>query len=637
MVEGVGEETASTNRRTVFISYASEDAAVANAVVGALEGAGLACWIAPRDVVPGALYAAEIVRAINESSLVVLVLSVQSVASPHVGKELERASSKRRRIIALRTDAVVLPPAFEYFLSESQWIDAETGSIEPAAAKLAEALRHHLASGLGKSIDDSRIVALARHTTMTADSPTQQVQSIAVLPFANVSGDKDQEYFSDGLAGEIINALAQIAGLKVIARTSAFAFKGQNTDIRRIAETLGVTHVLEGSVRRSGNRIRVTAQLITSSDGTHLWSERYDRELADVFAVQDEISAAIAEALKVRLSSQAPAKARHTPKIPAYEALLKARHFHWKATPESMDHAKLFYEQAIALDPQYALAHADYAQYLFGRANLGFSPMRDVAPLVRTLAQRALELDPSLAQAHEALCLLAATHEYNWLEAGRQFALATPGGRGSPQTHFACGLFYFLGSGRRQEAVEQLKLSVQEDPLHLAYRSVLALCLGAVGRYDEADDLLHQSRDLDPNFLFTYFNLAALHAARQKFADALPFAEKAFSLAPWYPLSVGIYAGLLARTGEPDRGREIVRALGGGEACGASTGLAVFHTICGDIDAAADRYETALVERNSTTPHLLQGALGEPLRASPHWPKLASLMNLPAATRTLAN
>ncbi len=261
--------------------------------------------------------------------------------------------------------------------------------------------------------------------------------------------------------------------------------------------------------------------------------------------------------------------------------------------------------------------------------------MREVAPLIRTLAQRALELDPSLAEAHEALCLLAATHEYDWLEAGRQFALATPGGRGSPQTHFACGLFYFLGSGRRHEAVEQLKLSVQEDPLHLAYRSVLALCLGAVGRYEEAEELLLQSRELDPNFVFTYYNLAALHAARQKFADALPFAEKAFSLASWYASCVGLYAGLLVRTGEPDRGREIVRALGGGEAYGASTGLAVFHTICGDIDAAADRYERALVERNSTIPHHLQSALGELLRASPHWPKLASLMNLPAATRTL--
>jgi tetratricopeptide (TPR) repeat protein len=155
-----------------------------------------------------------------------------------------------------------------------------------------------------------------------------------------------------------------------------------------------------------------------------------------------------------------------------------------------------------------------------------------------------------------------------------------------------------------------------------------------VGRYEEAEELLLRSRDLDPNFFFIYYNLAALHSARQKFADALPFAEKAFSLASWYASCVGLYAGLLARTGEPDRGREIVRALGKGDAYGASTGLVVFHTICGDIDAAADWYERALVERASPIPHLLQSALGEPLRASPRWPKLVSLMNLPTTART---
>src|SRR5207248_2309140 len=160
--------------------------------------------------------------------------------------------------------------------------------------------------------------------------PVDAQPSIAVLPFANMSRDADDEYFSDGLAEEIINALVKVPGLKVIARTSAFAFKGQNTDIRKIAETLGVSTVLEGSVRRAGNRIRVTAQLITSADGSHLWSERYDRELADVFAVQDEISAAISAALHTKLSPQPAAKPRYMPKLAAYEALLKAKYFHWK-------------------------------------------------------------------------------------------------------------------------------------------------------------------------------------------------------------------------------------------------------------------------------------------------------------------
>ncbi|MEO6080495.1 MAG: TIR domain-containing protein [Steroidobacteraceae bacterium] len=631
MAGGIGQETVSVKAPTVFISYASQDAALANAVVVAVEQSGITCWIAPRDVEPGALYADEIIRAINDCIVVVVVLSAQSIASHHVGKELERASSKRRRIIALRTDTTALPRAFEYFLSESQWIDVGTGGIEPAAAKLAEAIHRHHGSSLESSIDGSRTGAVARKITSTTESPTERLPSIAVLSFANMSGDKEQEYFSDGLAEEIINALTQIAGLKVIARTSAFAFKGQNTDIRRIAETLGVTHVLEGSVRRSGNRIRVTAQLITATDGTHLWSERYDRELADVFAVQDEISAAISNALKLRFSPQAAAKPRHTPTLPAYEALLKARHFHWKQTAESMEQAKLFYEQAIALDPQYALAHSDYAEYLFGRAVMGLSPMRKVAPLIRNAAQRALALDPSLADAHAPLGSLASSHDYDWNEAGRQFLLAMPGSRGSPLVHFGCGLFYLLGSGRGQEAVEQLELAVQGDPLHLTYRAVLGMGLSAVGRYEEAEELLQQSLDLGPDFMWTHYYRACIHAARQNFAGALPCAEKAFSLSPWYALCVGLYAGLLVRTGEPTKGGEIVRALGGGEAYGASLGLTIFHTLCGDIDAAADWYERALEERFPIASYFLQSTLGEPLRASPRWPGLAALMNLPAA------
>ncbi|MEP7314442.1 MAG: tetratricopeptide repeat protein, partial [Pseudomonadota bacterium] len=421
-----------------------------------------------------------------------------------------------------------------------------------------------------------------------------------------MSGDKEQEYFSDGLAEEIINALAQIDGLKVIARTSAFAFRGQNTDIRRIAETLGVANVLEGSVRRSGNRIRVTAQLIAASDGSHLWSERFDRELADVFAVQDEISAAVTAALKVRLSPQAAAKPRHTPTLPAYEALLKARHWHWKVTADSMAQAKLFHEQAIALDPQYALAHALYADNLIGRAGMGHSPLRELAPAIRTLAQRALELDPSIAEAHGVLCVLAAIYDYDWHEAGRQFALAAPGGRGPPSVQFDCGVFYFLGSGRRQEAAEQLRMAVQADPLNLMFRNLLGWILIAMGRYDEAEELLLQSLDLDPNFYLTNQYLALLHTFRQEFGEALPFVEKAFSLAPLFAPTVALYAALLVRTGDPHRGSEILKSLGAGEGYGTSRGLAGFHSLCGDMDAAADWCERAIEERDPSILVFLQ-------------------------------
>ncbi|MGB6782172.1 MAG: protein kinase [Terracidiphilus sp.] len=459
---------------------------------------------------------------------------------------------------------------------------------------------------------------------------TEQTPSIAVLPFANLSADKDNEFFSDGLAEEIINLLAQISGLKVIARTSAFAFRGKEEDIRAIAEALGVTSVLQGSVRRAGSRIRVTVQLINAADGTHLWSERYDREMTDVFAVQDEIAAAVSQALKVKFSPLDVATPRYAPKPAAHEALMKARYFHWKVTAESMDRAKGFYEQAIALDPQYALAHALYSDYLFGRTTMGLSPLREVASLSRSLALKALELDPSLPDAHLPLANLAAVHDYDWSEAARRFALSTPGGSGAPLCHFGYGWAYFFGLGRRSEAAEQIEIAVHGDPLNLAYRTFLAMCLGAMSRYAEAEEAFRQSRELDRNFFWNYLFFADLYAARQQFAEALPLSEEAFSLAPWYAPAVGVYAGALVRMGKPDQGKEIVQRLGSGEVYGTSMGLALFHTCCGGIDRAADWAEKAIEERDSLAATYLQSAIGEPLRASPRWPALRQMMNLPA-------
>ena len=619
----------------IFLSYSRDDQATARLFAEGFERAGFTVWWdATLDA--GEAYDQVTEKALKTAKAVVVLWSRKSVESRWVRAEATLAD-RNKTLVPVMIEHCERPIMFE--LTQTADLSHWTGDASDKAwqSYLAGLRRFVEKDSLGVELpaEVSQSRTRVPHASSTLDSAVERAPSIAVLPFANMSGDKEQEYFSDGLAEEIINALVQISGLRVIARTSAFAFRGQNTDIRRIAETLGVAHILEGSVRRSGNRIRVTAQLISASNGSHLWSERYDRELADVFAVQDEISAAISDALKVKLSPQAGAKPRHTPTLPAYEALLKARHFHWKITAASMDQAKLFYEQAIALDPKFALAHALYADYLFGRTTIGLSALREVAPVIRALAQRALELDPSLADAHAPLCELAATHDYDWKEAGRRFALAAPGGQASPQVHMSCGWTYFMGAGRRNEAVEQLKLAVQGDPLHLTHRAILAMCLGAVGRYAEADELLRQSRDLDPNFFWTHYYLADLYTARQMYAEGLACAEKAFSLAPWYAASVGVYAGLLVRTGKPGRGREMVQALGAGEAYGASKGLAIFHTICGDIDLAADWYERAIEERDSFVVAFLQSAIGEPVRNSPRWSRLVALLNLPEAA-TLA-
>ncbi len=606
----------STSRPTVFISYASHDAAMADLVVGQLERSGLAGWIAPRDVVPGALYAEEIVRAINECSVVVLLLSAHSAASSHVGRELERASSKNKRIITLRTDATPLPPAFEYFLSESQWIELAVGGIDSACAKLVDAVGRYRSHAVTSSVSVPPVAARGSATP-----------SIAVLPFANLSGDKEQEYFSDGLAEELINSLAKIHGLKVIARSSAFAFRGQNSDIRRITEVLGVAHVLEGSVRRSGNRIRVTAQLIAAVDGAQLWSERYDRELEDVFAVQDDIASAITSALQLKLAPVA-ASPRYKPKLPAYEALLKARHFHWKVTEESMDQARVYHEQAIALDPQFALAQAEFAEYLMARAFVDLSHQSEMAPLSRAWAQKALLLDPSLTDAHASLCTVAASFDHDWKEAERHFQLATPAGHATPLSRMNCAWGYLLASGQVDAAVEQLQLAVQDDPLHATARSLLGLCLSSAGRHDEAEAMLRETADLSPDIVLPKLYLIHIHFIRNRIPEALALAETLFERAPWF-LQIGdAYAGLLVRSHQAARGEAIIRGLNPAspDYCGR---MASFYLFCNELDLAADWYEKSLLAKDATTPMALHFEISRGLRASPRWPKLAQMLNLP--------
>jgi TolB-like protein len=225
--------------------------------------------------------------------------------------------------------------------------------------------------------------------------------AIAVLPFANMSTDKENEYFSDGLSEEIINALTKVPGLRVIARTSAFRFRGEQ-DLRKVGEVLQVDTVLEGSVRKIGNRLRITAQLINAADDSHIWSERYDRELTDVFAIQDEISAAVVDQLKVSLGRPAEAK-RPTPKLGAYEAVLEGR-FHWyRFTPADLAKALECFERAIAIDPEYAEAYVGLAHYYVQMAYLGRADPRTVLLKAKAAAERATEVDPALAVAHAAL------------------------------------------------------------------------------------------------------------------------------------------------------------------------------------------------------------------------------------------
>ena len=465
-------------------------------------------------------------------------------------------------------------------------------------------------------------VKTALHQLRTRKAtPVHAAPSIAVLPFANMSRDADDEYFSDGLAEEVINALSQVPGLKVIARTSAFAFKGKNEDIRRIADTLGVTNILEGSVRRAGTRIRVTAQLVHAADGTHLWSQRYDREMTDVFAVQDEIAAAIADALKLKL---APAAERRMPRLPAYEAYLKYRSYQWQFTPEASQRSRVYLELALKLDPEFALPYVGLADYHLAFAAAGGMPSREAMPRARELATRALDIDPELPEAHAMLGIVAGHYEYDWAEAERRFRLAVKREPLTPHLRQWYATFCLNATGRGSEALREATRVIEEDPLCQMWHLMRSNILG-VG--DEALEAARKSVELDPSFWFGWAQLGILCAHSGQLSEAIMCAEKAMAAASWSPYSVGLMAGALAITGQVEKAEPLLATLRG-DSYGGPIGFTVECLVRGDIDGAVGWVRKAADQRFPVFIGIVIRPFERVLRQSAAWPSVLKAMNL---------
>ena len=454
--------------------------------------------------------------------------------------------------------------------------------------------------------------------------PMDPQPSIAVLPFANMGADKENEYFNDGLAEEIINCLAQIPGLKVTARTSAFAFKGKTEDIRKIASALSVATILEGSVRRSGSRLRVTAQLINAQDGYHLWSQRYDRDMADLFDLQDEIAQSIASALHVKLAGT---PAPYKPSLPAYEALLKARYCFGTFRPDLLAHAKECYEQAIVLDPKFAQAHCEYGNYFWGLALAGALPANQALPMIRSLAEKALELDPSLPDGHAMSGIVAVYLEYDWKEAERRFRLAMDRDPVSVNVRLYY-TWYLQLVGRPAEAVQRIILGLQSDPLNLTLRQNRAVFLAGAGRDEEAAEGFREVLELNPSMVLAQLALAALHASRGELDQALALCEKAYAVAP-LPSGIGLLAGLLKRTGDMQRAEELLQKLQPADAFGIPRGLAIYHWVLQEFEAEADWLEKAIDQHDPYGALFLRLWYGRELRSTPRWAGLMRKLNLP--------
>ena len=361
---------------------------------------------------------------------------------------------------------------------------ALTGTAASTTGVVTRAL-HKDAGKRYKAVADLLDDLSAAKTSTVPESNPSKVPSIAVLPFRNMSADPEQEYFCEGMAEEIIDALARLDGLHVVARTSAFQFKGQSLDLREVGDTLNVKTFLEGSVRKAGNRLRINAQLINTGDGYHLWSERFDRDMDDVFAVQDEIARAVLEKLKVKLlgDGDAPLVAGPTENLEAYNLVLKGRYRSLGTTGPALEKSLECFTQALAVEPTYAQAHAGIAMVHAMRALLSAAAPHTVMPQAREAARRALAIDQPHADAHAALAMVLHFYEWDWAGAEREYRRAL---HLNPGDSYAQIMFAILltKQGRPDESVIEARAAVERGPLRGLNRHGLTLMLYLTRRYE---------------------------------------------------------------------------------------------------------------------------------------------------------
>jgi serine/threonine-protein kinase len=468
---------------------------------------------------------------------------------------------------------------------------------------------------------------------LTATPASAKHQSIVVLPFTNMSSDPENEFFADGITEEIINALAQIEDLRVAARTSAFSFKGKHVDLRTVGECLNVTTVLEGSVRKSGNRLRIMAQLINVADGYHVWSERYDRELEDIFEVQDEIARTIADRLKVTLGAerQKPLVRAGTKNLEGYQLYLKGR-FHWnKRTPDGLQKAIAYFQEAVEKDPAYALAYAGLADTYNLASFLNVFPPREVMPKAKAAAAKALQIDDGLAEAHVSLGYASFTYDWDWTAAGRHFQQALAVNPSYVRNHAFYPL-YLSSLGRFEEALAVAKRALDLDPASTSVSHVLAVQLYLARQFDQAIQQCRKTLEMDTNYAVTYALLGQVYASKGLYREALTDLAKCSTLSRGGAASLALLGYSHARLGDRNEALRILDELGAVSKRSFVTAFffALVYAGLEDKDQAFMWLEKACEERFNRLAYLKVEALWDPLRSDPRFAELVRRVGIPA-------
>jgi serine/threonine protein kinase/Tfp pilus assembly protein PilF len=481
-------------------------------------------------------------------------------------------------------------------------------------------------------------------------APARVMPSIAVLPFLNLSADKENEYFSDGLAEEIIIALTKLENLRVTARTSAFVFRGEKQNIREIGEKLNVSSVLEGSVRKAGNRVRISVQLIDVAGGNNLWSERYDREMTDVFEIQDEISQAIVANLKVKLESQTgsgglaggaagvdaahpvkPLVKRYTENLDAYNLYLKGRFELYKTTREGLDASKKMFEEAIRLDPNYALAFDGLAYSWYQEGFLGFVAPKEAMPKAKAAVRRAIELDETVAEAHATLGVILALYDWDWAGAQRELIRSIELNGSSPVCRDLYAFYYLRPVGRLEEAIGETQQALSLDPLSVLFRVHLAFLFYLQNKYEHSIAQFRKVLEMSPQHYLAHAWMGNVHALAGQFDEALACyarARDADANSKFIDSLEAMTLAMAGRRGEATAMLDKIMRRAANEFI-SPVSIAYVFAALGDKDQAFENLDRAIQDRDSSLLGLKSNPTLESLRTDERYRALLRKMQLP--------
>jgi len=590
----------------VFLSYASQDAEAASRICDALRGVGVDVWFDQSALRGGDAWDASIRRQIKECALFVPIISANTQAREEGYFRREWNLAVNRMLDMADDRTFLLPVVIDTTIDVNARVperfrDVQWTHLPASAAPAAFAERvSRLLSGetAAPSATPQRAAAAAATSAPADDAP-----SIAVLPFVNMSRDEENEYFTDGLAEELLNVLAKIRGVRVAARSSAFTFKGKSAAVADVGRALNVATVLEGSVRKAGNRLRISVQLVKVGDGYQLWSETYDRTLEDIFAVQDDIAQAVVKELRTTLlgeTADAKASKEATAAVAAavkgrstdpeaHRLFLQARHFIDRNTREDTEKGIGYLEQALALEPEFALAWAELGRAYSSQGNWGWARPPEAYARAREVVARALALEPDLAEGHAEMA-----YDLDWRAAEASFRRALELAPGNALVLHQASLLE--GSlGRFDEAIALAQRAVEQDPLSAAAYFFLGLDFALADRFAEALTPLLKSVELAPQRAVTraWVGVTLLKLGRGE--EALTEAQRE-SEAWARNFALALIHHTAGRAAEADDALRALIAKNGGDA---AYQIAEVHAVRGEVDAAFEWLERASAQKDA--------------------------------------